>query len=62
MDGDRVESMTDAMKLFIRYVEEKHVNDPAQQATVYADLLLHISNGTWFFPVAFGAWRRERGL
>ena len=53
----RLESMEEAMALYIQFIEERHANDVARQADEYAGLLLCISSGSWAFPQEFTKWR-----
>jgi hypothetical protein len=46
----RIESMEEAMALYIKFIEERHANDAAKRADEYAKLLLCISSGSWGFP------------
>ena len=64
MEGaqDKVESMQEAMALFIQFIEERHANDVHRRADEYTGLLLCISSGTWVFPAEFGVWRAEHDL
>ena len=64
MEGaqDKVESMQEAMALFIQFIEERHANDAHRRADEYTALLLCISSGTWVFPAEFGVWRAEHDL
>ena len=64
MEGveDKVESMEEAMTLFIQFNEERYANDDVWRENEYARLLLCISSGSWGFPKEFSVWRSERGL
>ena len=55
----RLESMEEAMALYIQFIEERHANDIARQADEYAGLLLCISSGSWAFPQEFTKWRAK---
>ena len=58
---DEVETMAQAMALFVTYVEETWA-EPEKRAEAYKQLLLDIADETWGFPNAFGAWRTKRGV
>jgi len=64
MEGvqDNLESMEEAMTLFIQFIEERHANDDVRKVDEFTSLLLCISSGAWAFPEEFGAWRVERDL
>jgi hypothetical protein len=64
MEGvqDNLESMEEAMTLFIQFIEERHADDALRRVDEYTGLLLRISSGSWAFPEEFGVWRAERGL
>ena len=64
MEGvqDKVESMEEAMTLFVQFIEERHANDDVRRVDEFTSLLLSISSGSWSFPAEFGVWRAERDL
>jgi hypothetical protein len=62
MDGveNELESMEEAMFLFIQFIEESHPNDAHRRADEYTGMLLRISSGAWAFPTEFCEWRTQR--
>jgi len=56
-----LETLTQAMALFVTFVEETHA-EPAAKADAYKQMLIDIADETWGFPPLFERWRRERGV
>jgi hypothetical protein len=52
-----VESMSEAMALFIQYTEEIHGENHEKRAEEYTKMLMEISSGTWEFPADFQKWQ-----
>ena len=56
-----LETLTQAMALFVTFVEETHA-EPAAKADAYKQMLIDIADETWCFPPPFQRWRCERGV
>ena len=56
---DEVETMAQAMALFVTYVEETWA-EPEKRSEAYKQLLLDIADETWGFPNAFHSWRTKK--
>lgn len=57
-----MESMEEAMQLFVKFAEERNRDDPVKLAEQYKELLLDISTGSWSFCQEFGEWRVLQGV
>lgn len=62
MMGQNLESMEEAMQLFVKFAEEFSENDPVKLAEQYKKLLLDISTGSWAFCKEFQLWRVNNGV
>jgi hypothetical protein len=61
-DQDKVETMVEAMSLFVQFIEERHADDAVRRGDEFISMLLCVSSGSWAFPAEFGVWRAERCL